>query len=104
MMSLFKQMLDNVVSDLTAKVLERFYGGDKRKIPVIDYLGMKPAPSPSLPGAHVLRTSNKVKLTPPASLPATTEHWLQVLAGSELNWWRSIVQSEFVVLYKGHPT
>jgi fatty acid synthase subunit alpha len=91
-----KEMLDNVVSGLTAKVLERFYGGDESKIPAIDYLGVKPVTVPSLPGVHVLRTGNEVKLTPPASLPAA-EHWLQVLAGSELNWWHAIVWSEFVV-------
>lgn len=91
-----KEMLDNVVSGLTAKILERFYGGDESNIPAIDYLGVKPPPVPSLPGAHVLRSGNEVKLTPPASLPAA-EHWLQVLAGSELNWWHAIVRSEFVV-------
>jgi fatty acid synthase subunit alpha len=91
-----KEMLDNVVSDLTTKILERFYGGDESKIPAIDYLGLKPAPAPSLPGAYVLRTCHEVKLTPPALLPAA-EHWLQVLAGSELNWWHAIVWSEFVV-------
>jgi fatty acid synthase subunit alpha, fungi type len=91
-----KEVLDNVVSGLTAKVLERYYGGDESKIPVIDYLGVKPAPVPSLSGDHVLRTGNEVKLTPPVSLPAA-EHWLQVLAGSELNWWHAIVRSEFVV-------
>ena len=41
-------------------------------------------PVPSLPGAQVLWTGNEVKLNPPASLSAA-EHWLQVLAGSELN-------------------
>ena len=61
-------MSDNVVSDLMAKVPERYYGGDESKIPAIDYLGVKPAPVPLLPGAHVLRTGNEVKLTPPASL------------------------------------
>ncbi len=91
-----KEMLDNVVSGLTAKVLERYYGGDESKIPEIDYLGVKPAPVPPLHGTHVLRTSNEVRLTPPSLLPAA-EHWLQVLAGSELNWWHAIVQSEFVV-------
>ena len=50
-----KEMLDNVVSGLTAKILERFYGGDESNIPAIDYLGVKPPPVPSLPGAHVLR-------------------------------------------------
>ena len=91
-----KEILDNVVSGLTAKILERYYGGDESKIPAIDYLGVKPAPVPSLPSAHVLRTGDEVKLTPPVSLPSA-EHWLQVLAGSELNWWHAIVRSEFVV-------
>ena len=45
-----KETLNNVVSGLTTKVLERFYGGDESKIPAIDYLGVKPAPVPSLPG------------------------------------------------------
>jgi fatty acid synthase subunit alpha, fungi type len=70
-----KEMLDNVMSGLTVKVLERFYDGDESKISVIDYLGVKPAPIPSLPGAHVLQTGNEVKLTLPASLSAA-EHWL----------------------------
>jgi hypothetical protein len=69
----------------------------KSKIPGVDYLGVKPAAVPSLPGAqwHVLRTGNEVKLTLPASLPAA-EHWLQVLSGSELNWLHAVVGSEFV--------
>jgi hypothetical protein len=79
-----KEMLDNVVSGLMVKVLVHFHGGDVSKFPAIDYLGVKPPSVPSRPGAHVLRTGNEVKLTLPASLPAA-EHWLQVLAGPELN-------------------
>ena len=78
--------------------MERFYGGDKSKIPVIDCLGVKPAPIPSLPDAYVLWTGHEVKLTPPALLPAA-EHWLQVLAGSELNWWHAIVYCTRHILY-----
>jgi fatty acid synthase subunit alpha, fungi type len=87
---------DNVVLGLTAKVSEHYYRGDECKIPTIDYLGVKPAPVPSLPGAHVLGTGDEVRLTPPVPLPSA-KHWLQVLAGSELNWWHAIVRSEFVV-------
>ena len=29
-------MLDNVISGVVAKVLDRFYGGDESKIPVLD--------------------------------------------------------------------
>ena len=72
------------------------YGSDESKIPAIDYLGVKPAPVPSLPGAYVLQTGDEVKLTWPVLFPSA-EHWLQVLAGSEQNWWHEIVQLELVI-------
>jgi len=77
-------------------VFERFYGGDESKIPVVDYLGVKPASASPLSGVNIVQSSNQVTLTPPNVLP-TPEHWLQVLSGSELNWWHAFVQSEFVV-------
>ena len=49
-----EEMLGSIVSGLTAKVLEHFYGGNESKIPAVDYLGVKPAPAPSLPSAPVL--------------------------------------------------
>jgi hypothetical protein len=68
-----KEILDNAVSDLMAKVSERYYGGDESKILAIDYLGVMPAPASSLLGAHVLWTGDEVKPTPPVSLPSS-EH------------------------------
>jgi acyl dehydratase len=91
-----KEMLDEVISGLAAKVLERYYGGDESKIPVVDYLGVKPTPVTPVPGANILQSGDEIKISIPAALP-TTEHWLRVLAGSELNWWHAFVQSEFVV-------
>jgi hypothetical protein len=91
-----KEMLDNVVSGLAAKVLERYYGGDESKIPVIDYLGVRPSPVSPLRSVNILESGAKVELTLSDVVPATN-HWLQVLAGSELNWWHAFVQSEFVV-------
>ena len=70
-------MSDNTLPGLTEKILKRFYGGDESKIPATDYLDVKPAPVPSLPGAHALRTGkcggNEVKLTRPVLLSAA-EH------------------------------
>jgi hypothetical protein len=43
-----------------------------------------------------MSSGDEAKLTPPISLPSA-EHRLQALAVSELNWWHSIVRSEFVV-------
>jgi len=91
-----KEMLDNVVSGLAAKVLERYYGGDESKIPVIDYLGVRPSPVSPLPSVNILESGAEVELTLSDVVPAT-DNWLQVLAGSELNWWHAFVQSEFVV-------
>lgn len=91
-----KEMLDNVVSGLAAKVLERYYGGEEGEIPVIDYLGVKPALVSSLPNVNISERGTEVEFTLSGAMP-TTEHWLQVLAGSELNWWHAFVQSEFVV-------
>ncbi len=90
-----KEMLDNVVSGLVGKVLERYYGGDESKIPVVDYLGMKPTSISPLSGVDVIR-SDEVKLDVSAAVPPT-EDWLRFLAGPELNWWHALVMSEFVV-------
>jgi hypothetical protein len=88
-----KEMLDNVMSGFTAKVLEHFYDSDESKISVIDYLGVKPAPIPSLPGAHVLQTGNEVKLTLPASLPTSLTLCCRALAMQWFGW---------SLLYKAH--
>jgi fatty acid synthase subunit alpha, fungi type len=91
-----KEMLDKVVSGLVAKVLERFYDGDESKIPVLDYLGVKPSLVSPISGAVVSQTGDEVKLSVPATVPAT-EDWLKVLAGPELSWWHAFVTSTFVV-------
>ena len=89
-------MLDNAVSGLVAKVLDRFYGGDEGKIPVLDYLGLKCSLVAPISGVDMLRTGDEVRLTVPAAVPAT-EDWLKVLAGSELSWWHAFVTSQFIV-------
>ena len=91
-----KEMLDNVVSGLVTKVLNHFYDGDESKIPVLDYLGVIPSLISPIPGVGVFQTGNEVKLTMPATVPAT-EDWLKVLAGPELNWWHAFITSKFVV-------
>ena len=91
-----KEMLDNVVSGLVAKVLERYYSGDESEIPVIDYLGVRPSPVSPLPSVNILESGAEVEFTLSDAVPAT-DHWLQVCAGSELNWWHAFIQSEFIV-------
>ncbi|KAI0264369.1 fatty acid synthase [Gloeopeniophorella convolvens] len=91
-----KELLDNVVSGLAAKVLERYYGGDESKVPTADYLGAKTATVAALAGVEAVQRGEEVTLTVPAVAPAA-EQWLQRLAGSELNWWHAFLSSEYVV-------
>ena len=70
-----KEMFDNVVSGLAAKVLECYYGRDESKIPVIDYLGVRPSPVSPLPSVNILESGAKVEFTLSDAVPAT-DHWL----------------------------
>ena len=91
-----KEMLDNVVSGLVSKALERYYDGDESKIPIIDHLGMKPTSISPLSGVDVIQSDDEVNLVVSAAVPPT-EDWLRFLAGPELNWWHAFLTSEFVV-------
>jgi fatty acid synthase subunit alpha len=91
-----KEMLDNVISGLVSKALERYYDGDESKIPVIDYLAMKPTSISPLSGVDIIQSDDEVNLAVSAAVPLT-EDWLRFLAGPELNWWHAFLMSEFVV-------
>ncbi len=91
-----KELLDNVVSGLIAKVLERYYDGDESKIPVVDYLGMKTTSTSPPSAVDAIRSDDEVTLRVSADVPPT-EDWLRFFAGPELNWWHAFVSSEFVV-------
>ncbi|TFY80295.1 hypothetical protein EWM64_g3715 [Hericium alpestre] len=91
-----KDMLDNITSILADKLLERLYGGDESKVPVIDYLGAKPGDISPVPGVQVAQQGNEVALSISSAVPDKAA-WLQFLAGAELNWWHALLSSVNVV-------
>jgi hypothetical protein len=55
------------------------------QVSVLDYLGVKRSLVSLNPGVGVLQTGDEVKITVPATVPAT-EDWLKVLADTEVSW------------------
>jgi fatty acid synthase subunit alpha, fungi type len=71
------------------------YGGDKSKIPIIDYLSAKPAPTvPSV--VDYVESDGVVSYKLDQSLP-DVHGWLETLAGPDLNWLRALITSPTVV-------
>ncbi|KAA1467738.1 fatty acid synthase [Dentipellis sp. KUC8613] len=91
-----KDMLDNITSILTSKLLERVYGGDVSKVPVIDYLGTKPGDITPVAGTEVSQDGNEVTIAVGSTVPEKAA-WLDFLAGSELNWWRALISSSIII-------
>lgn len=87
-----KELLGGINSSLIELLLERRYGGDATQIPVVDYLGAKPAASPLPAGVSHTKEGSTVTLTLGEALPLVAD-WLKTLAGSELNWLYALVSS-----------
>lgn len=91
-----KDMLDNITNILVEKLLERSYGGDASKIPIVDYLGAKPSPVSVPRGVNVAAEDKQVVFSTSSSVPETSD-FLTFIAGSNLNWWNALVSSINVV-------
>ncbi|KAG8905251.1 3-oxoacyl-[acyl-carrier-protein] synthase [Tulasnella sp. 403] len=90
-------LLGNIQSDLTKRILERYYSGDESTIPTIDYIGAPPAHVPaSLSGVKITTTDETTTFLVGTSLPSIDD-WLNVLAGPELTWLRSLLTTATVV-------
>lgn len=89
-------------SDLVKKILDRYYGGDESKVPVIDYLGAPPVSVPSsLPGVKIASASDTITLSVGTTVPSTDE-WLNILSGPEITWLRSLLTTPTIVQGSGY--
>ncbi|KAL1666812.1 acyl transferase domain-containing protein, partial [Schizophyllum commune] len=88
-----KELLGGINSTLVTRLLERSYGNDESKVPVVDYLAARPKSVPSL---HSSKADGKVVFQTGASVPSTAS-WLESLAGPELSWLRALITSKTIV-------
>lgn len=95
-----KDLLGNITDLLAKKLLDRLYEGDESKVPVIDFLGAKPAALPetitTTLGVERSMTEKQIVYTVGKSLPETSL-WLETLAGPRLDWLRALLITPITV-------
>lgn len=95
-----KEIFGNTNASLIQKLLQRQYGGDESKVPMVDYLGARPAIAEvdAITAYDVARveTDNEVSFTFGERLPEVSP-WLDALAGHRLNWLRALITSPTIV-------
>ena len=93
-------MLGNITNLLVQKLLERFYGGDESKVPVIDFLGNKPVALPAniatTLGVQLSIAEKEIVYQVGESLPETSL-WLEILAGPRIDWLRAFLITPNIV-------
>ncbi|KAI0649410.1 fatty acid synthase [Trametes meyenii] len=89
-----KDLLGNITSDLVNKLVDRLYGGDKSKIPTVEYLA--PAARP-IPAAIAPAVSNNTSTYSVGQTLPETSAWLETIAGPELGWARALLTSTTIV-------
>ncbi|KAJ2472202.1 fatty acid synthase alpha subunit Lsd1 [Coemansia sp. RSA 2322] len=93
-----KDILDGIYHGQIAALLDQYYGGDERRVPVVGYVGEAPAAC-AVP-AHVRVEASETErvftlAATEAQLPKA-DAWLEAVAGSELGWLRALLTARVV--------
>ncbi|KAF8656258.1 hypothetical protein AX16_002694 [Volvariella volvacea WC 439] len=94
-----KELLGGINDGLIQRLLERSYGGNESKIPTIDYLSTAPSSTIPVTLPCIQRTVSGNTTTyefGSKRLPETSA-WLEILAGSQLNWLHALIASKIIV-------
>ncbi|KAJ5151776.1 hypothetical protein N7492_010071 [Penicillium capsulatum] len=101
-----KDILDGVHNGHIAGLLRDVYGGDKSKIPVIEYFGgqmVNVEEESELEGLTVLEETNKISFRLSSSTSADlpdSDRWLRLLAGDSYSWRHALFLAD--VFVQGH--
>ncbi|KAL5526485.1 FAS2 [Sanghuangporus sanghuang] len=98
-------LLGNIVSELSNRLLERYYSGDESKVRVADYLSKVPAQKAVARGVDVDISGKTTVYTIGTSVPST-DSWIELLSGDVPSWCRAILTTPFIVrgtLYVDNP-
>lgn len=95
-----KDLLGNITSLLTKKLLDRLYGGDESKVPTIDYLGTQPSAALESAvaklGVSRAVSDQQIVYTVGGSVPVSSL-WLEALAGPRLDWLRALLITPIII-------
>lgn len=98
------EIMDLIHEGHIAKLIKDEYNNDASKIPVVEYFGGKqPVAIESIPGVSVEKTSSKITYKIGSTVP-DKQQWLDLLAGSQLNWLNALISASRIVQGKNHAS
>lgn len=89
-------LLGNIVSGLSSRLLERYYDGDEGKVRVADYLGNVPAQQAVPRGVEVTTSGDATTYTIGTSIPPR-DSWTELLSGNKPSWCRALLTAPYIV-------
>ncbi|KAI5964258.1 FAS1 [Candida pseudojiufengensis] len=96
------EILDNIHEGHIKKLIEDEYNGDESKIPIVEYFGgSKPVDIKSLTNVIIEENKDETIYEIKSKLPNTSK-WLQLLAGSKLNWLQAFISTKRIVQGSKH--
>ena len=93
-------ILNSIHEGHIARLIKEEYAGDESKIPVVEYFGGKKPASVSATSVNVT-DGNQVVYEIDSELPNKQE-WLDLLAGTELNWLQAFISTDRIVQGSKH--
>jgi fatty acid synthase subunit alpha len=90
------ELLGGIVSNLSKRVLDDYYGGDGKDIPVLEYLGgSTPQVPATLAGCSRVEDGSQSVVTLSDAVPERDE-WLEFLSGPQPSWLRALLTSRTI--------
>lgn len=93
-------ILNSIHEGHIARLIKEEYAGDESKIPVVEYFGGKKPASVSATSVNII-DGNQVVYEIDSELPNKQE-WLDLLAGTELNWLQAFISTDRIVQGSKH--
>ncbi|KAI8318453.1 hypothetical protein GQ54DRAFT_280754, partial [Martensiomyces pterosporus] len=94
-----KDILDGIYHGQIAALLERYYGGDKSKVPAVEYIGAEPVVN-TLPPSVIVADSSLERVyylpTDEALLPGH-DTWINAICGPRKSWLRALLAVPLII-------
>ncbi|KAI8319679.1 hypothetical protein GQ54DRAFT_30255 [Martensiomyces pterosporus] len=94
-----KCILDGIYHGQIRALLDRYHGGDKSSVPVVEYIGPEPTPAPALPFVIAGATeSERVYHLPSDELLLPDQSaWISTVSGPGKSWLRALLDTPVIV-------
>ncbi|EER30789.1 fatty acid synthase beta subunit dehydratase [Candida tropicalis MYA-3404] len=95
------EILDSIHEGHIARLVKDEYAGDESKIPVVEYFGGYKTDKVSVDNVQINATRKETVYEIGSKLPAKQD-WLDLLAGTELNWLHAFISTKRIVQGSKH--